>query len=166
MVSRVTRFLPNVHADCLFSFSFFQFSARRFVYGILRAWSGLNSLICGRLVPGVRRVRDDCFQRTSQADRQIPPRAALPVNSTERQHARPLCVIRREIDFCVHLVCPSLLCFKAQFRERPYDVLTRACCELPSLKKMQAHKKKTHIAPNGLLPLEVCCRSGHVLVVR
>lgn len=109
-------------------------------------------------MPGVRRVRDDCFQRTSQADRQIPPRAALPVNSPERQHARPLCVIRREIDFCVHLVCPSLLCFKAQFRERPYDVLTCACCELPSLKKMQAHKKKnTHrtkriAAARGLLP--------------
>lgn len=55
--------------------SSFQFCNADSCAAFFKLWPGLNSLICARLVPCVRHVRDDCFQRTSQADGQILPRA-------------------------------------------------------------------------------------------
>lgn len=91
---------------------------RQFLNGIIQVWSGLNNLIWVCLMPCVRHVRDDCFQRTSQADTAV---CRLLVNSQSGS-------------MCVHcyqagdwFLCPSCLpfplCFKAQFREA-HDVLT------------------------------------------
>lgn len=45
-------------------------------------------------------------------------RMQTPCQFAERQHVRSLGVIRQEIDFCVHLVCPSLCVSKLNL-ERP-----------------------------------------------
>lgn len=94
------------------------------MYGILQAWSGLNSLIWARLVRCVRRVRDDCFQGTSQADRQIPPSADSLSVLRAAAYAFTLCYQAGDWFLCPSCL-PFPLCFKAQFREA-YDVLTRA----------------------------------------
>lgn len=110
---------------CLCWLSFLlSISARQCMYGILQAWSGLNSLIWVCLENCVRRVRDDCFRRTSQADGQILPYADS--LSILKAAACAFAVCYQAGDW---FLCPSCLpfplCFKAQFREA-YDVLTRA----------------------------------------
>lgn len=99
-------------------------SVSQFMYGILQAWSGLNSLIWACLVPCVRRVRDDCFRRTSQADRQILPYADSLSILGAAACALTLCYQAGDWFLCPSCL-PFPLCFKAQFREA-YDVLTHA----------------------------------------
>lgn len=74
---------------------------------------------------------------------------------------RSLCVIRREIDFCVHLVCPSLLCFRAQFR-KPCDVSMRTAWITRLTDASAPRKKKKTSCRSGEVLSFCCCRSEHV----
>lgn len=139
-------------------------SAREFMYGILQAWSGLNSLIWVCLVPCISCVRDDCFPRTWQADRQILPYADSLSILRAAACAFTLCYQAGDWFLCPSCL-PFPLCFKAQFREA-YDVLTRAPW-ITLLKDASAQ----NISPKRIgcvLPFVTagCCCSGHVLIVR
>lgn len=139
-------------------------SVRQFVYGILQARSGLNSLIRACLVPCVRRVRDDCFRRTSQADRQILPYADSLSILGAAACAFTLCYQAGDWFLCPSCL-PFPLCFKAQFREA-YDVLT--CAPWITLLKDASAQNISEKRIGSVLPFVTvgCCRSGHVLIVR
>lgn len=150
----VTYSLSNVHIDCLLFFFFFSISARQFMYGILQAWSGLNSLIWARLVYVVSETI--VFRRTSQADRQILPRADS--LSILRAAACAFTLCYQAGDWFLRPSClPFPLCFKAQFREA-YDVLTRRTVNYPAKRcKRTKHLAETDrfcpsICGGGLLP--------------
>lgn len=112
----------SLTVSALIFLSSFQFCNADSCAAFFKLWPGLNSLICARLVFVYGMSETIVFRgHHKQMDRYC--HVPTPCQFSERQRIRSLCVIRREIDFCVHLVCPSLLCFRAQFREA-YDVLT------------------------------------------
>ena len=158
----VTYSLSNVHIDCLLFFFFFSISVRQFMYGILQARSGLNSLIWARLVYVVSETIVFGGHHR-QIDRYC--RAPTPCQFSERQRVRSLCVIRREIDFCVHLVCPSLCVSKLNL-ERPM-MYWRGAPWITLLKDASA-QNISQKRIGSVLPFAAagCCRSGHVLIVR
>lgn len=110
-------FLSHIFS-ALIVFSSFIFQEAIHVH-IPQARSALNSLICGCRVFGTSEmiVFRGHHRQIARYSHML-----MPCHSSEWQHMR---VIRREIDFCVHLVCPSLLCFRAQFGE-PCDVSMHA----------------------------------------
>lgn len=139
-------------------------SVRKFMYGILQAWSGLNSLIWVCLMPCVSLVRDDCFRRTSQADRQILPYADSLSILRAAECAFTLCYQAGDWFLCPSCL-PFPLCFKAQFREA-YDVLT--CAPWITLLKDASAQNISPKRIGSVLPFVTagCCCSGHVLIVR
>jgi len=127
----------------VFSFSLpLSISVRQFMSGILQARSGLNSLIWAspRVPPCQRRLFFFPEDIAGRIDRCC---LFLLVNSLSGKRVRSPCALSGgEIDFCVHLVCPSLCVFQAQFRKGLWCIW-RGRRQLPREKRCTRAQKNT-----------------------